>query len=330
MQRSVDYIIVGFGLAGAILAFKCWKKNKSFVIYDSPHSSSASSISSGLINPITGRRFVKSWQYDELVTTLIETYSQIEQEFKIKLLSEITIQRSLFTIKDENLWTTISQNEPQYCLFNDDDSPWDAIVKHSHSKGIIKGYQLNAPVLLDTLAAHFADNFIYEKLNHESLSINSTGVSYRDISAQQLIFCEGWHASNNPFFQSIHFEPAKGEVLIVRIPDFEATRILKDKVFLVHMEKDLYWVGSTYEWTDLNNQPTKEKREEIVAILNELLEVPFEVLDHFAGVRPSIKQRRPVAIVHPEHPSLLFFNGLGTKGASLAPYFANKIMELLD
>ena len=137
MQRSVDYIIVGFGLAGAILAFKCWKKNKSFVIYDNPHSSSASSISSGLINPITGRRFVKSWQYDELVTTLIETYSQIEQEFKIKLLSEITIQRSLFTIKDENLWTTISQNEPQYCLFNDDDSPWDAIVKHSHSKGII-------------------------------------------------------------------------------------------------------------------------------------------------------------------------------------------------
>ena len=98
----------------------------------------------------------------------------------------------------------------------------------------------------------------------------------------------------------------------------------------MHMEKDLYWVGSTYEWTDLNNQPTKEKREEIVAILNELLEVPFEVLDHFAGVRPSIKQRRPVAIVHPEHPSLLFFNGLGTKGASLAPYFANKIMELLD
>ena len=330
MQHSVDYIIVGFGLAGAILAFKCWKKNKSFVIYDSPHSASAGSISSGLINPITGRRFVKSWQYDQLVTTLIKTYSQIEQEFDVELLSEITIQRSLFTIKDENLWTTISQNEPKYCLFNDDDSPWDTIVKHSHSKGIIKGYQLNAPFLLDTLATHFVDNIVNENLDHEALTINSTGVSYHNLSAQKLIFCEGWHASNNPFFQSIEFEPAKGEVLIVRIPGFESTRILKDKVFLVHMENDLYWVGSTYEWTDLNDKPTKEKREEIETILKNLLNVPFEVIDQLAGVRPSIKQRRPVAIVHPEHPSLLFFNGLGTKGASLAPYFANKIMELIS
>jgi glycine/D-amino acid oxidase-like deaminating enzyme len=29
--------------------------------------------------------------------------------------------------------------------------------------------------------------------------------------------------------------------------------------------------------------------------------------------------------VHPEHDQLLVFNGLGTKGVMLAPYFANKM-----
>ncbi len=330
MQRSVDYIIVGFGLAGAILAFKCWKKNKSFVIYDSPHTSSASSVSSGLINPITGRRFVKSWQYDQLLKTLIETYSQIELEFDIDLLAEINIQRSLFTIKDENLWTTISQNEPQYCLFNNDDSPWDAIVKHSHRKGILKGFKLNPQLLLQTLTTHFQDRIIYEAFDHESLAINTKGVGYKEVAANKIVFCEGWHARSNPFFSSIVFEPAKGEVLIVRIPNFTTTRILKDKVFLIHIKEDIYWVGSTYEWTDLNDKPTKEKREQIETILHELLNIPFEVIDHLAGVRPSIKERRPVAMVHPEHSALFFFNGLGTKGASLAPFFADKIIELIS
>jgi glycine/D-amino acid oxidase-like deaminating enzyme len=61
-----------------------------------------------------------------------------------------------------------------------------------------------------------------------------------------------------------------------------------------------------------------------------VLTVPYEIIKHEAGIRPTVNDRRPILGIHPEHPRLAVFNGLGTKGVMLAPYFANQLIDHLE
>jgi glycine/D-amino acid oxidase-like deaminating enzyme len=330
MSNTVDYIIVGFGIAGAILSYKLWKLNKSFIIYDAPAQQSASSISSGLINPITGRRFVKSWHFEELLPSLRATYKDLESDLNISLLKEVDIHRSLFTVKDENLWGTISLNEPNYCTTNQfDSSNWTDIIAHNKRMGTIKAYRINVQLLIETLSNLYRSNIISDFFDYKELHITSSEVEYKSNKAKTVIFCEGHYVKYNPFFANLPMEPVKGEVLYVRIPNFASTSILKDKVYLVPIGNDTFWVGSTYAWENLDNQPTEEKKAYMTEILDALLDVPYQILDHKAGVRPSSKQRQPIIAFHPQYLNLVAFNGLGTKGASLAPYFTDRLLDMI-
>lgn len=58
---KVDFIIVGKGLAGTLLAHELIKMNKSIIVYDDPNLPGASSVAAGVINPVVFRRMTKSW-----------------------------------------------------------------------------------------------------------------------------------------------------------------------------------------------------------------------------------------------------------------------------
>ena len=58
---EVDFMIVGQGLAGSLLASELLDAGKTIQIFDADHEGAASAIAAGIINPITGRRLVKSW-----------------------------------------------------------------------------------------------------------------------------------------------------------------------------------------------------------------------------------------------------------------------------
>ena len=76
-------------------------------------------------------------------------------------------------------------------------------------------------------------------------------------------------------------------------------------------------------------EATLEGRAEIESRLREFLRLPFEVIDHRAAIRPVIDAGFPVLLRHPDHPQLAYFNGLGSKGALLAPYFAEELAARL-
>ncbi|MBP6403894.1 MAG: FAD-binding oxidoreductase, partial [Bacteroidia bacterium] len=64
--------------------------------------------------------------------------------------------------------------------------------------------------------------------------------------------------------------------------------------------------------------------------LDEILKVPYRVISQKAGVRPTVKDRRPLLGLHPQHPGVYVFNGLGTKGVSLGPFFASHFVNYLE
>ena len=47
--------------------------------------------------------------------------------------------------------------------------------------------------------------------------------------------------------------------------------------------------------------------------------VPYEVIEHSAGIRPTTIDRRPIIGSHPNYKNIYVFNGLGSRGILLAP-----------
>ena len=146
-----------------------------------------------------------------------------------------------------------------------------------------------------------------------------------DVEAGTLILCRGFDATADPWFGSIAFKAAKGEILTVRIPGLAEERVIHRGIWLAPVGDEVFRVGSTYTWEPLDSFPTAEGRLAIEAKLREFLRLPYEILDHQAAVRPVIDAGFPVIGRHPAFPPLAYFNGLGSKGSLLAPFFANQL-----
>ena len=63
--------------------------------------------------------------------------------------------------------------------------------------------------------------------------------------------------------------------------------------------------------------------------LDNLISATYEIEYHWAGVRPTVSDRRPILGQNPGSKNIYIFNGLGTKGVMLAPYFAKEMMKCL-
>lgn len=91
----------------------------------------------------------------------------------------------------------------------------------------------------------------------------------------------------------------------------------------------LWWLGSSYAWKFDNPDPSQEFRERTELLLKDWLKLPFTIIEQLAGIRPATLERRPFAGLHPLYPEIGILNGMGTKGCSLAPFFAKELVQFL-
>ena len=188
---------------------------------------------------------------------------------------------------------------------------------------IVQAAQVHIPVLID---------FFRKKWTQEGILIEKNWRDMDDIMTQSdtpIIFCEGAKGAINPHFNWLPFNLDKGELLIVKIPNLNLSSIFKNNISIVPLGNDLYWVGATNEWNSPHDKPTEAKKELIINELRDILTVDFEVIDHKSALRPTVKDRRPFIGFHPTQPHRAIFNGFGTKGASLIPYWANHFADVL-
>lgn len=90
-----------------------------------------------------------------------------------------------------------------------------------------------------------------------------------------------------------------------------------------------YLVGSTYRWHRLGGVPQFEDRAEIEAKLQRWLKVPYRVIDHRSGIRPSSYGQRPLLGASPMARGCYCINGLGAKGVLYAPWMASILVETI-
>lgn len=330
---EADFFIVGQGLAGSLLAFELLKRNKSILVFDDPKQHKASEVAAGLINPVVFRRMTKSWLVDEAFPLMEDTYQQIEvllkQQFyfpeqTIKILSEESAQ----------LWESkIFANNLQPYL-----EPKIVLDRHLHelknplSFGLINKsgrFHLNKFINQFKKYLKRQDILVSERFDCEKLRFNNNLIFYDHFSASKVIFCEGSAVSSNPFFRNLKFKHSKGEVLVVEIPDLNLDRIINDEVFVMPIGIDRYKIGATYSWDPLDWEPTENGRSELVSKVSKLLKSEIRIVEHKAGIRPTMHDRKPVIGLLPNNTCVGIFNGLGSKGVLMAPYFARQMAEFL-
>ena len=109
---QVDFLIIGQGLAGSLLAWELIKRDCSFIIVDNGQEN-ASQIAAGLVNPITGMRFVKMAGIDDLLPVAKICYEQLADYFQQTFYIEKPMMR-LFGSHRELRNCLVRLQNPEY------------------------------------------------------------------------------------------------------------------------------------------------------------------------------------------------------------------------
>lgn len=327
-------MIVGAGLAGSVLADHLMKAGKKILVMDDRTKSNSSRVAGGLYNPITGRKMVKTWNCDALFDYLIPYYSSLEEELGSKFLYDIPIYRPFFSIEEQNEWMAKSA-EDVYAPYVQKVEPkpkWEDEVQNDYGGLLLnKSGYLDTEVFLNSLKEKFREsNILLESAFEFSLLERvKGGFSYQGLEFEKLIFCDGRLGNENPYFSWLPFNLVKGELLFIKT-NVKPRVIYNRGVFVIPLEGGMCKCGSTYDHKDLTEIPTKKAKEELLERVKKLINFDFEVLDQKAGIRPATKDRKPIIGEHPKEKGIWIFNGLGTKGVSLAPFYARQLVRHLD
>jgi len=333
LRDEFDYIIVGDGLAGVTLALQLHNRGKKLVLFSGTDDNVSSIVAAGLYNPITGRKMVKTWHADLLFPYLKSFYQKTEEITGDHFLNKKTIYRPFISAEEQNEWMAKSADKgfesyiEKVHMSSTSDSvydPFGGLALDSAGYLDIPSYLRSTIEFLNKEQLVFSKNFEYANLELENES-----VEYEGLKANKVLFCEGIGMRKNPYLNWLPLRPVKGEILFIK-GDFDFDYILNRGVFVLSLGNDIYKVGSTYDHHDLSLDPTAKAKQQMLDKLKDILQADFEVVDQIAGIRPATKDRRPFLGIHPKFETIGVFNGLGTKGVSLAPFWSEHFVEHLE
>jgi glycine oxidase len=324
-MRSVDFLIIGQGIAGTVFSFWAQRMGFSVHVVDEVSPNSASTVAGGLINPITGRFFRKSWLFDELLPEIGLTYQALEQLLDISCWHSMPLYRMLTTQQELNDWE-LCRMIPGYegymgGPFKGSD---ERLQQHVALAPVWEASWLNTSVLINAYRVYLQkhDSFTEASFQVSSLQRNN----WNDITFKHLIMCQGFRDSVQLLFPNLDLRPAKGEVMIVEIEGPDLEYILNKNMLLIPLGNKLYKVGATFEHTSTKSL-LPGSLEELKIKLESVIQAPYRIVERFSGVRPTVKDRRPLLGVSTVQDNVYIMNGLGAKGVSLAPFFAKHLLR---
>jgi len=330
----VDVLIIGQGISGTFLSYFLLKKGKSVIVIDDAKKNSPSRIAAGVINPVTGRRMVQVWMADEVMQFAWNKYKEIGNLLQQDCISKKNVIDFFSNpFMRENFIKRVQEKDDHLKLHESPNPQFSSNFQFDFGYGEIQPvYLAQMDVILTAWRKKLKDEgcLMEEEFKSEELKTDDNKVQYHNIHAETVIFCDGPESFNSKYFNSLPFAPNKGEALIVNIPNLPPDHIYKKTLLLAPLiEQDHFWAGSNYLWNFEDELPSEVFRQKTEQQLKEWLRIPFTVVDHVAGIRPATIERRPFVGMHPKFQRVGILNGMGTKGCSLAPYFANQLCNHL-
>ena len=324
-MKKVDFLIAGQGIAGTVFSYLAMQAGYSVHVADVTLPGMASKVAGGLINPITGRFMKKSWMAEMLFPCLKEVYNDMDALLGIESFQAMPILRLLENEEEQNRWEEkrlLFDHQPFMSASAAYDHP--GICAHYAAASILQGGWLDTGLLL----RHWRDYIIKQNVFSEEqvLPKDVTQGRWKEIEFRHLVFCEGYHGHHNPFFPGIALNPAKGELLLVEIPQADWNFVINKHLLIIPLGNHMFKVGATVEHTDAL-QLLDTSLEELETKLKSIVAYPYHIRERLVGIRPTVRDRRPVLGASTEMEGVWMLNGLGTKGVALAPYMAMHLLQ---
>ncbi|MCC7301767.1 MAG: FAD-dependent oxidoreductase [Bacteroidia bacterium] len=327
------YLVVGRGLAGTVVGCRLFQEGIDFRVADDPSLSSCSRIAGGIVNPVVLKRLALPQQAGDMLQKAREFYLWCESQFGKTFYNPTPLVKIFGDQRDRAFWEEKRVSELQgfaeeACLRTEHDSGIRTPFGYAR---VLSGGILDMRGLIECAGEQWRQAGILLEcpFRHEEMELISGGVRWKGEEYSGVIFCEGHKGFLNPWFTEAGFAPVKGEILTVHIPGLNLNEVINKGVYIIPKGKDVYKVGATFSWHRLDDEPEEKAKEELLEKLRYLVTREFTVLKHEAGVRPAAVGRTPMLGSHPAHSQLHIFNGLGTKGALISPYYSELFLKYL-
>jgi glycine/D-amino acid oxidase-like deaminating enzyme len=335
-KHDIDTLIVGQGLAGSLLAWELAHRGERILVVDNEHATASSTAAAGLINPVTGQRIVKTVGVDDYLPLAHKRYRAMEEILDRDLLFDVPMWRLLRNEKEREVWHKRKQ-----------DGDYDAYLGEWLETSQLQppfvaplggfeqnqtGY-LDTNALLDGVREYLLETgrFRPQHIDYAMIELEDDAVRFDGISCGRVIFCEGYKAMANPWFNWLPFTPAKGEILSLRFEQALPKVMINAGRWLMPRANGEHKLGATYEHEHLDEVTTEAARQTLLDSLPKILAEPspYRVTAQQAGVRPATTDRQPFLGLHPKWPQLGIFNGFGSKGSLLIPWHAETFADAL-
>ncbi len=330
MSDPKKFLIVGAGLSGVCVAIQLLREGIDVTLVDDGKNES-SVIAAGMINPLVFRRMTKSWRVDEFLPYLIDFYTKLELETSASFFSEVVIRRLFSHEQEGDFWLDKQSNsEFENYMFpiSEEDTQYAKAINLFGSGRVKNAFTVDARPFLESAKKWISErgSILFETVDYPQLD----ETCYKGIKYDTLVFCEGYHNLSNPWFGDLPINPTKGETLTISSENLPEDESLNRKCFVLPLGNKQFKIGSTYVWETPKAETSEDGKKEILENLSHLTPENVIVLDHEAGVRPTIRDRRPILGRHPNHPNYTIFNGMGAKGYMLAPLLSREfVLHLL-
>ena len=333
-----DYLIIGQGLAGSLLAWRLAQRRQRILVVDDGHATASSMVAAGLINPLAGMRFNHSPHARQWLQSLEQTYGELAGLAGQPFLQWLDMVRLFRSTEQIRFYLRQRDREDTHDLLGqrlDADhfpqpvhAPWGGFEQYR------TGW-VRLPRLLAFMADWLRERNMLrnEKLSYEDLELQAGQLSWKEVTAGQVIFCDGYRSMHNPWFQWLPFAPDQGEILTLKrcsnapLPN----RIVNGATWLLPVDEERYRLGATHYHNRQDNRATEEGKQKLLAGMEALLLHPdaLTLEKNEAGVRPATADRQPFIGTHPELPRLHMFNGFGAHGSLTIPWYAQRMADWL-
>jgi len=331
---NVDYLIVGQGLAGSLLAWHLLELGQKILVVDRDEEETSSKVAAGLVNPLAGSRFNLPPGLEERLDYARSFYWKVEEQAGRILYHHNRIARLFRNETESTAWNRRLGEEPgRYARFFSPLGNLPPQLRLSHGGFEMRdaGW-LEVPAFLEITRRHLLERLAYAvaTVRSEEVEVKETSVHWKNVNASAIVFCEGWRGNRNRFFDWVPMNPAAGDILDLEIPSLAGeSRIVNSGAWLIPLGGGRFRAGSTYRHETEPAGPCKSGRDEVLAKTRLFLNDEPRVTGHRCAIRPVIRRSHVFLGRHPGLTRVAFLNGLGSKGVLNGPWFARLLARHL-
>ncbi|MEO5890963.1 MAG: FAD-dependent oxidoreductase [Ferruginibacter sp.] len=330
-MKKINTLIVGQGIAGSLVAFMLHLRNMPFVVIDPALANTSSRIAAGMFTPVSGKRKTINLHTLNQIPFAIQIYQELEKLLDARLLHLQNIHQVYHSVAERNELTSKLNNADFAKFIITDPLSLQGIKEPIGAFGISHSGWVDCPAFIEAFANWLKqqDALVEGLFAYGELQITKDKMAYRGMEFNNIIFCEGYKAVGNPFFESENIIPCKGDLLTIKYDHLSTDLIVKKNgIYLIPSGNNTFRAGSTYQWNDDSESANEEARKLIERQLDSMLDNNYTTIGHSSGIRPTTKTREVVARQHTENKGMFMLNGLGTKGVLQGPWWAKHITEL--